>query len=76
MKLINIFALYFLILKVKGAWWAAAAQPVILTLGAVLGALNLDILDVQPITTWNIFVPNYGAHNSSFKNREKIDYEK
>ena len=35
---------------VKGTWWAAAGlQPVILSIGAVLSAINLDVLDVQPI---------------------------
>ena len=46
MKLTIIFALFTFIVMVKGAWWAAAAQPVILGLGAVLGALNLDITDI------------------------------
>ena len=49
MKLTIIFALFTLTVMVKGAWWTAAAQPVILGLGAVLGALNLDITDI-PIT--------------------------
>ena len=48
MKLISIFALFTLSSIVKGTWWAAAVQPVILSLGAVLTALDLD-LDVQPI---------------------------
>ena len=39
-------------MTVKGAWWATAAQPVILGLGAVLASLNLDIFDSQPIS-WN-----------------------
>ena len=47
MKLIEILSFFTLIVTtVKGAWWAAATQPVILTLGAVLGALNFDVLDV------------------------------
>ena len=32
---------------VKGAWWAAAVQPVILSLGAILGAVDLDVLDIN-----------------------------
>ena len=45
MKLNNIFVLFALIVMAKGAWWAAATQPVILGLGALLGALNMDIFD-------------------------------
>ena len=59
MKFIIILAIFSLIVMVKGAWWAAAAQPVILGLGAVLGALNLDISDVKPITEWNVYVPTW-----------------
>ena len=47
MKLSVIIALFSLSAIVKGAWLAAAAQPVILTLGAILGALDLDILDFE-----------------------------
>ena len=43
MKTKGIFALFTLIIIVKGAWWAAAFQPVILSLGAVLSAINLDL---------------------------------
>ena len=47
LTLTSIFALFKLCMMVEGAWWAAAVQPVILSLGAVLGALDLDVLDVQ-----------------------------
>ena len=47
MKLKSIFALFTLSVMVKGTWLAAVVQPVILSLGAVLGALDLDVLDVQ-----------------------------
>ena len=43
MKVFSIFALLTLIVVVKGAWWTAVAHPVILSLGAILGALDLDI---------------------------------
>ena len=49
MKLIDIFALFTLGVIVKSTWWAAAVQPVILSFGAVLAAVDLDILDVEPI---------------------------
>ena len=51
MKLLIIFTLFALSVIVKGAWWAIAVQPVILSIGAVFAALDLDlqpILDVQP----------------------------
>ena len=47
MKLRSILALSTLCVIVKGAWWAAAVQPVILSLGAVLSAIDLDVLDIQ-----------------------------
>ena len=50
MKLLTLIALFTLIVMVKGAWWAAATQPVLLGLGAVLGVLNLDVSDIKPIT--------------------------
>ena len=50
MKLITIFALFELTLLVECTWWAAAARPVILCLGAFFTALNSDVLDeLQPI---------------------------
>ena len=47
MKLISIFAILSLSVIVKGAWWTAAVQPVILSLGAVLSTINLDVFDIQ-----------------------------
>ena len=40
MKLTEIIVLSTFIVVVKGAWFAAAVQPLILTLGAVLGAID------------------------------------
>ena len=45
MKLFGVFVLSLLSVMVEGAWLAAAVQPVILSLGAVLGAIDLDVLD-------------------------------
>ena len=50
MKLSTIFALFTLSLVVKATWWAAAAQPVILSLGAVLAAIDLDVLNMDAQT--------------------------
>ena len=36
----HIFALLTLCVMVKGAFWAAAVNPVLLSLGAIFGALD------------------------------------
>ena len=54
MKLSGIFALFSLSVLVKGTWWAAAVQPVILSLGAVLSAIDLDGFDIQTIELRNL----------------------
>ena len=41
-----IFAVFALSAVVKGAWWVAAAQPIILSFGAAFAAMNLDL---QPL---------------------------
>ena len=56
MNLSDIFALLTLIVIVKSTWWAVAVQPVILSLGAVLSAIDHDILDVQSIE-WKSLLP-------------------
>ena len=58
MKLTLIFAILSLCVIVKGTWWAAAVQPVILSLGAVLTTINQDVLDVASIQlkTWLPFI--------------------
>ena len=40
MELKVIFALYTLSVIVKGAWWAAAVRPIILSLGAIFTAID------------------------------------
>ena len=67
MKLKGIFALLALSVVVKGTWWAAAVQPVILSLGAVFTALNHDVLDINPIE-WQSFKPFI---NKQAKNKRK-----
>ena len=47
MKLYSIVVFFTLINIVKGAWWAAAVQPVILGFGAILTALNQDALEAE-----------------------------
>ena len=46
MKLAGIFVLFTLNAIVKGAFWVAAVQPVILTLGAIFTVIDQDVLDV------------------------------
>ena len=53
MKLKLIFVFLTLTLVAKGFWLAAAVQPVLLSLGAVLTVLNQDALDIQPIEMKN-----------------------
>ena len=54
MKLFDIFAVSILIVIVKGTWWAAAVNPVILSLGTVLASLDLDVPDLQSIEFQNL----------------------
>ena len=54
MKLVSFLALLALIVMVKGTWWAAAVQPVILSLGAVLAAINQDVFDINSIEWKNL----------------------
>ena len=58
MKLSGILTLFTLNITVTSAWLTALAQPVILSLGAVLGAIDLGVLDVHPVEfkTWLPFV--------------------
>ena len=51
MKTSCIFTIYTLIVIVKGTWWTAAVQPIVLTFGAAFAALNLD---VQPLLDVNL----------------------
>ena len=51
MKLLfSIFVVFILNMSVRGAWWIPILQPVALSIGAVLTAVNIDIapiLDIQ-----------------------------
>ena len=49
MKLKGLLVLFTLNVIIKATWWAAAVQPVILSLGAVLATIERDVLDVEPI---------------------------
>ena len=51
MKLLSsIFVVFILNVAVRGAWWIPILQPVALSIGAALTAINIDltpILDIQ-----------------------------
>ena len=47
MKLKNTIAFFLLSVMAKGAWWAAAVQPVILSLGTAFAAIEQDVLDIH-----------------------------
>ena len=56
MRISVIFVLFGLIIIVRG--WVTFLQPIALTLGAMLTALNIDldlIPDIQPIELRNLF---------------------
>ena len=53
MKLAEIFLLFTLSVMTKGAWLAAVVQPVILSIGAILSAIDLEVL--EPIE-WKNFL--------------------
>ena len=72
MKLTNIIALFTLITMVKGLWWAAAVQPVILSLGAILGAIELDLLNNVELIELRSILPFINKHE---KNKPKIEYK-
>ena len=73
MKLSDIFALFTLSVMVKGAWWAAAVQPVILSLGAVLTAIDLDVHQTLPTEwrNWQIFKSDKEETTSDTKGEEE-----
>ena len=56
MDLKQLFVLFTLCVLINGAWWAAVVQPAIISLGAVLGTLDHDVLDVQ-LTEWKSLQP-------------------
>ena len=72
MKLKSIFALFTLIVMVKSAWWAAALNPVILSLGAVLGTIDKDVLDIQAIE-WRNLLPFINKYDPEEMNLEDIE---
>ena len=55
MKLFSIIALFTISFVVEGAFWASAVQPVILGIGALLSAIDLEVIDIEPIEWSNIF---------------------
>ena len=52
MRFREVFFLFTLSVVVNGSLWAAAVQPVILSLGAMMAAVDQDLLDVH-LFDWN-----------------------
>ena len=75
MKIIGIFALFTLSTIVEGALWAAAVQPVILTLGAIFTAIDQDVLDVQSIE-WKRYLPFINKQDKQEAAQEAQDASK
>ena len=49
MKLTNIFVFVTLTVIVKGTWWVVAVQPFILSIGAILGAIDQDVINIEEL---------------------------
>ena len=73
MKLTVICVLFALSKIVKGAFWFAAVQPVLLGFGAILTAINQDVLDLESIQLkhWLPFINKQSETKS--KNEEVED---
>ena len=65
MKLKVILVFFTLSLIVEGMWSAAAIQPIILSLGAVFSAIDLDVLDIESIQLRNLL---------TFKNKKDEEW--
>ena len=61
----------------KATWWAAAAQPVLLGLGAVLTALNLDDVldDIKPIESFRNLISSDTPDETVKKTKRKTKKE-
>ena len=64
MKLRGLLALFSLIVIVKGNLFATAVKPIILGFGAILAAVDLDVVDVQPIV-WKNWLPFVNKQSKS-----------
>ena len=70
MKFCNIiFVVLILSVAVNGAWWAAATQPIILSIGAAFAALNLDFEPLLDNLT--IFKSKSGIEIKDTRNKDK-----
>ena len=79
MRLLDIFALFGLSVMVNGAWWAAAMQPVLLSVGAVFAAFDLDLepfLNAKPIDFRNLMAPKKETSKKEKDDKEKDEKAK
>ena len=64
MKLKVVFALLSLIIIVKSAFWAAAVQPFILSLGAIFATIDHHLLDLETFK-WSNYLPRLAGKNET-----------
>ena len=76
MKLREVFALFTLSMVVKGSLWAVAVQPVILSLGAMMAAVDQDVLNVHFFDWKSWFRPAVDEKSKEAKRAEKSVIEK
>ena len=58
---------------VNGAWWVAAVNPLILSLGAILGAINSDVTETIELKNILRFVNKQSADEQKDKEPLKKD---
>ena len=65
-----IFTVFTLTAIAKGVWWVTAAQPIILSFGAALAALNLD---VQPLFAIDLKKPMIFRNDKEDNEEKKVE---
>ena len=85
MKLRSILAVFTLLVAVKGAWMAAIVSPVMLGIGAVLSAIDKEVLNVHPIgcpccshsfSSWKSWLPFINKQAAAEPEKDDREFEK
>ena len=76
MRIREVFTLFALSVIVKGSLWAAAVQPIILSLGAMMAAVDQDVLNVHFFDWKSWFRPVVDEKRKEAKRAEKSVIEK
>ena len=76
MKILVIFVLFTLSVLVNGSLWTVAVQPIILSLGAMMAAVDQDVLDVHFFDWKSWFRPVVDEERKKAKRDEKSVIEK